>query len=247
VYLDRELKVEADSKRDDEVVNIVVLQADDRQFGLVVDGINDTEEIVVKPLGKHFKGIPLFAGATIMGDGRVALILDVLGIAQRAHVISEVRDRGLADGKPARAQDAGAAAQTLLVLSLGEQRRLAVPLSLVARLEEVAAGDVEHADGREVVQYRGHIMPLLRLADVFGGESGGGETMHVVVYTEGGRSAGLVVGRILDIVETTVDVRQVSRRQGLLGTAVIQGRVTDLVDVPSVVRDAGVFEQPAAV
>jgi two-component system chemotaxis sensor kinase CheA len=247
VYLERELLVEADSRRGD-VVNIVVLQADDRQFGLVVDGINDTEEIVVKPLGKQFKGIPLFAGATIMGDGRVALILDVLGIAQRAHVISEVRDRALTDAKSSRPQEGGAAVQTLLVLSLGEQRRLAVPLSLVARLEEVAANDVEHADGREVIQYRGQIMPLLRLADVFGGPGqGDGETMHVVVYTEGGQSVGLVVGRILDIVETAVDLRQVSHRHGLLGTAVIQGRVTDLVDVPAVVREAGVFEQPAAV
>ncbi len=248
VYLDRELQVEPAPGRDDEVVNIVVLQADDRQFGLVVDGINDTEEIVVKPLGKQFKGIPLFAGATIMGDGRVALILDVLGIAQRAHVISEVRDRALADGKSARSQDGGTAVQTLLVLSLGEQRRIAVPLSLVARLEEVAAADVEHADGREVVQYRGQIMPLLRLADVFGGcGQGDGETMQVVVYTEDGQSVGLVVGRILDIVETAVDVRHVTNRAGLVGTAVIQGRVTDLVDVPAVVHDSGVFRQPAAV
>ena len=76
-----------------DAVNIVVLQADDRHFGLVVDEINDTEEIVVKPLGKQLKGIPTFAGATIMGDGQVALILDVLGLAQRANVVSEVRDR----------------------------------------------------------------------------------------------------------------------------------------------------------
>ena len=78
-------------------VNIVVLQADDRHFGLVVDEINDTEEIVVKPLGKQLKGIPTFAGATIMGDGQVALILDVLGLAQRANVVSEVRDRSVGE------------------------------------------------------------------------------------------------------------------------------------------------------
>ena len=88
-------------------VNIVVLQADDRHFGLIVDEINDTEEIVVKPLGKQLKGIPTFAGATIMGDGQVALILDVLGLAQRANVVSEVRDRSRGgedrrNGVPAR-------------------------------------------------------------------------------------------------------------------------------------------------
>ncbi len=96
VYLNRQLGVE--SRRGDaadEAVNIVVLQAGERHFGLVVDGINDTEEIVVKPLGKQLKGVSVFAGATIMGDGQVALILDVLGIAQSAGVISEARDRGL--------------------------------------------------------------------------------------------------------------------------------------------------------
>jgi len=243
------LLTELEQSGDENVINIVVLQADDRQFGLVVDGISDTEEIVVKPLGKQFKGIPLFAGATIMGDGRVALILDVLGIAQRAHVVSEVRDRGLADAKSGRTQDGGQSVQTLLVFALGQDKRMAVPLSLVARLEEVAIADVEYADGQEVVQYRGQIMPLLRLSGVFGGasENGNGETMHVVVYTEDGCSVGLVVGRILDIVETAVELRHVTHRHGLTGTAVIQGHVTDLVDVPTIVRDAAILEQPATV
>src|SRR5262245_50457921 len=113
VYLNRALQVE-DRGAAGDVLNIVVLQAGDRQFGLMVEGINDTEEIVVKPLGQQLKGIPCFAGATIMGDGKVALILDVLGIAQRAGVVSEVRDRGLLDKRTQREESQGSR-QTLLL------------------------------------------------------------------------------------------------------------------------------------
>ena len=84
VYLNRQLATDNGDKKSDGAVNIVVLQADERQFGLVVDEINDTEEIVVKPLGKLFKGLTTFAGATIMGDGRVALILDLGGVIRFA-------------------------------------------------------------------------------------------------------------------------------------------------------------------
>lgn len=115
-----------------EAVNIVVLQADGRQFGLVVDEINDTEEIVVKPLGKQLKGINCFAGATIMGDGKVALILDVLGLAQHANVVSEVRDRSLAD--KTKTDVRSTERQTLLLFDAGQGTRMAIPLSVVDRL-----------------------------------------------------------------------------------------------------------------
>jgi two-component system, chemotaxis family, sensor kinase CheA len=128
-----------------EVVSMVVLQAEDRQFGLVVDGINDTQEIVVKPLGKQLKGLTVYAGATIMGDGGVALILDVLGIGQRSGVLAESREQGHA----ATAQKAQAEIerQRLLLFRAGSFERLAVPLSLVARLEEFALSSIEHAGG----------------------------------------------------------------------------------------------------
>jgi two-component system, chemotaxis family, sensor kinase CheA len=221
-------------------VNIVVLQADDRQFGLVVEGINDTEEIVVKPLGKQLKGIATFAGATIMGDGRVALILDVLGLAQRAGVVSGVRDRSIAD-KTTHATDAGREKQTLLLLGMGESGRMAIPLSMVARLEEFGADSVERSANQEVVQYRGQILPLLRLSSVLGhagAAAGDGTPLQVVVYTEQGRSVGLVVDRILDIVEDVLDVKRSIGCDGLLGSAVIQQRVTDLLDVHGIIERA---------
>jgi two-component system chemotaxis sensor kinase CheA len=240
VYLHQELGVE-EARGEDGVVNIVVLQADDRQFGMVVEGINDTEEIVVKPMGQQLKGIPLFAGATIMGDGRVALILDVMGVAQRGKVISEVRDRQLAEQQAAPPLDRREERQTLLLFGLGKERRLAIPLSMVARLEELPASSIEHADGQEVVQYRDQLLPLLRLSDLLGVEPGGAAAspnIQVVVYSQQGQSVGLLVDQIIDIVETKVEIRRAGRRTGILGSAVVQQRVTDLLDLQAVIRAA---------
>ena len=219
--------------------NIVVLNADGRQFGLVVDEINDTEEIVVKPLGKQLKGIACYAGATIMGDGRVALILDVLGLAQFTKVIAEVHDRGveekIVNAEPVREK------QTLLLFDAGDRARLAIPLSTVARLEEFPRRLVEHSGDQEVVQYRGQIMPLIPISKYFPGAQASTEVadpMQVVVYSDQGRSVGLVVGHINDIVHETVSVRRDNRRAGIAGSAVIQNRVTDLLDVPGIIRAA---------
>jgi two-component system, chemotaxis family, sensor kinase CheA len=233
----------------EEVINIVVLQADDRQFGLVVDGISDTEEIVVKPLGKELKGISSFAGATIMGDGRVALILDVLGIAQRANVVSPTRDRAIVD-KTRQPQSDKDAREALLLFRVGSATRMAIPLSMVARLEEIAPDKLERAAGRDVVQYRGAILPLIMLGrDLFREpRSQGDSPLLVIVYSEKGRSIGIVVEQILDIVEETLTVRSQSTQEGVIGSAVVQGHVTDLLDVHGVIRrfDANFFNRKDA-
>jgi chemotaxis protein histidine kinase CheA len=227
-------------------VNIVVLRADDRQFGLVVDEINDTEEIVVKPLSKQLKSINAYAGATIMGDGRVALILDVLGLAQRAAVVSEARDRAMA-GKEEK-QSPGAAqvnqCSAVLLFQYGGNRKMAIDLASVARLEEFPCDSVEIAGDREVVQYRGQIMPLIRISEVLENEprkaaESNQEALHVVVYSDQGRSVGLVVDRILDIVEESFVLQQQTGRRGVMGSAVIQTHVTDILDVPGLIAAVG--------
>lgn len=243
VYLNKELELGGASSTGgavDEAVNIVVLQADGRQFGMVVDEINDTEEIVVKPLGKQLKGLACFAGATIMGDGRVALILDVVGLAQHAQVIREVRDRSMTEKHKGDAR--ASERQTLLLFDVGEGARMAIPLSMVARLEEFPRSQIERSGAHEVVQYRGQILPLVRVSDyvrtVADTTAGGTDLMQVVVYSEQGRSIGLVVGSINDIVEEAVTVKRDSAHDGILGSAVIQNRVTDLLDVAAVIRSA---------
>ncbi len=224
-----------------EAISMVVLQAEERQFGLVVDGINDTQEIVVKPLGMQLKGLASYAGATIMGDGRIALILDVLGVGQRSGVLAEAREQGRAAAEQ-KAQ-AGLDRERLLLFRAGSFDRLAVPLSLVARLEEFPRSSIERAGGCEVVQYRNHILPLVSLGAVL--ESGAAPSQapadpaQVIVFNDGERSLGVMVDGILDIAEERVTVRRNTSRKGLLGSAVVGKRLADFLDLNGVIRAAG--------
>jgi two-component system chemotaxis sensor kinase CheA len=224
-----------------EAVSMVVLQAEDRQFGLVVDGINDTQEIVVKPLGKQLKGLTLYAGATIMGDGRVALILDVLGIGQRSGVLAEFLEQARTSGQQKAQSEI--AQQRLLLFRAGSFARLAVPLSLVARLEEFPQSAIEHASGGEVVQYRDRILPLVSLRRVLEPHAPEPDQppdpVQVVVFNDGDSSVGMVVDEILDVTEEAVTVRQESERNGLLGSAVVGKQVTDFLDLNQVIRAVG--------
>ncbi len=242
VYLNKQLKLD-DSREGLEAdvqdeTNIVVLQADGHPFGLVVDKINDTQEIVVKPLGKQLKGVVCFAGATIMGDGKVALILDVLGLAQHSNVVSEAHNRSNRLSSEAEERKSDQQKQTLLLFSSGISTRMAIPLSTVARLEEFSRSSIEYSGGKPVVRYRGEILPLVEVAKHLDSDSNVDlpDPMEVVVYTENGRSVGLVVGKIEDIVSEAITEKRHSHGNGILGSVVIQDKVTDLLDVHSVIR-----------
>ena len=238
-YLNQVLGLKAAGQA--EAVSMVVLQAEDRQFGLVVDGINDTQEIVVKPLGKQLKGLTLYAGATIMGDGRVALILDVLGIGQRSGVLAESLEPARVTGQQKAPSEI--TQQRLLLLRAGSFARLAVPLSLVARLEEFSQSAIERAGGGEVVQYRNRILPLVSLRKVLESYAPDPDQppdpVQVVVFNTGDNSVGMVVDEILDVTEEVVTVRQGSERAGLLGSAVVGKQVTDFLDLHQIIRAAG--------
>ena len=242
VRLDRTLGLDVGG---DQGVYIMVLQADGRRFGLVVDRVLNTEEVVVKALNTRFKDIGLYAGATILGDGKVGLILDVPSLARRSHLAVDSERENVVGAS--RAAGAGGTGERLLVTAVGE-RRVAIPLDTVTRLEEFPRARIEHAGSREVVQYRGQILPLVRLSHLLGayGEEPEGDNVSVVVYSEGGRSVALVVDRIVDIAENSTAVRRGAEEDGLVGTAVIQQRVTELLDVrrailaadPNFYRDA---------
>ncbi|GGN15207.1 two-component system chemotaxis sensor kinase CheA [Actinoplanes campanulatus] len=225
VRLDRALGLEVGG---DQGVYIMVLQADGRRFGLVVDRVLNTEEVVVKALNTRFKDIGLYAGATILGDGKVGLILDVSSLARRSHLAVDSERESVTEKRGQQA----AGTERLLVTAVGE-RRVAIPLDTVTRLEEFPRDRIEHAGSREVVQYRGQILPLVRLSHLLGayGEELEGDTVSVVVYSEGGKSVALVVDRIVDIAENSTTARRDAEEDGLVGTAVIQQRVTELLDV----------------
>ncbi|MEM6471450.1 MAG: chemotaxis protein CheA, partial [Planctomycetota bacterium] len=236
VYLDEQLGLRPTRQRHEsqESINIVVLQAEDRQFGLVVESITDTQEIVVKPLGAHLKGISAYAGATIMGDGTVSLILDVIGIAQKSSVLSEHRDRNLQGRDSGIASSLAEDAESLLVIDASHGTRAAIRLSSVARLEEFSPSDIEQSGQNHVVQYRGQILPLISMDGHFGGFENGDpddpQQLHTVVYNHNGKSVGVVVGKIVDIVRhaPSSDERE-------SGRTVIQKRVTEMVDLESLV------------
>jgi two-component system, chemotaxis family, sensor kinase CheA len=215
------------AERDD--FNIVILQADNRQFGLLVDRINDTEEIVVKPLTRELKGLNVYAGATIMGDGRIALILDVMGLAERAEVVA-TQQEAMATPEAASADQV----ERLILFRIGAGARMALPLDSVARLEEFARSKVETVGDEEVVQYRGEILPLVHLSQTFGGNQTQNDPLQVVVHSDDTGSVGFVVEAIEDIVEGAIDVRRKGGRRGVLGSVVVQGRVTELLDVSAV-------------
>ncbi|MEM9561511.1 MAG: chemotaxis protein CheW [Actinomycetota bacterium] len=218
--------------------NIAVVKTDTLRFGLVVDGIEDNGEIVVKPLSQQVKDLKLFSGATILGDGKVALILDLLGLADLAGLsagsptMKEVEAQQAADELSLRSVDA----EALIVLSVGGGERVAIPLNEIDRLEEVPADTIERSDGRPVVQYRRALMPLVDLGQVIG--LGGSvltenQRINVVVCLSGGRTVGLAVDQILDIVHS--DAVQPA---GQPGTVIIDGLVTDLINPQTVVAAA---------
>ncbi len=240
-YMNELLHLESPNARlEPDVINIVVLQAEERRFGLVVDGINDTQEIVVKPLGKQLKSVDCYAGATIMGDGKVALILDVLGVARLSGVMGESRS-SVQNEVAVESAAQGNERQSLLLFRAGTLERLAVPLSLVARLEEFPRSKIEYAAGKMVVQYREQILPLIHLSAQIA-EPGSVEVQLVqdpvqaIVFADGARRVGLLVDQILDIVEDAITVKKASQRPGVLGSAVVGRKITDFLDLHWVIQ-----------
>jgi two-component system chemotaxis sensor kinase CheA len=228
---------------------LVVVQSSERYFGLVVDAVLDQQEIVVKPLPKLLTQISVFAGATLLGDGKVALILDILGIATQSRlVVPEVRDEAAIER--ARALSMGPPPRTLLLLQGQDDARLAVALDEVSRLETIEIDSVESGGAFHVVQYRGEIMPLVRASEVLPERRSRlratamapvdeSKTLSVVVLEKHGRSLGLVVDDVLDVVESRCELRRLGCRAGVAGTVVVQDRVTEVLDLDWIVNAAG--------
>jgi two-component system chemotaxis sensor kinase CheA len=216
----------------DDAINIVVVQSDDTQFGLVVDSISDTAEIVVKPLGRLLKGAQGFAGATIMGDGRVALILDLLGVSQLAGLNSTGVARSQSEAA-ARALESAAQRESILIVGIGD-RRFALPLAHVTRLEEIPMESIRTAGDQRVVHYREQILPLITLADrlgIYGQGRSESANLQVLVCGAGERSVGLIVDDVFDIVEERLEYSDRTETHGVMGTTVIGGEVTDVLDI----------------
>ena len=215
----------AAEKKDDETF-IVVTQVGTYTFGIMVDRVFDTEEIVVKPVAPILRHIEMFSGNTILGDGSVIMILDPNGIASATGemAMGETMSKETASVQATRQEDKMA----LLLFRAGVGAPKAVPLSLVARLEDVDLSSVEQSNGLPVVQYRGKLMPLVPIDPGFVIQTEGRQP--VLVFADGDRSMGLIVDEIVDIVEERLVVQLTAERPGMMGSAIIAGKATDVID-----------------
>ncbi|KQQ12146.1 ATPase [Methylobacterium sp. Leaf123] len=205
---------------------VVVAQVGRQRFGVLVDEVFHTEEIVVKPMSSKLRHIPLFAGNTILGDGAVVLIVDPNGVAK---LVGQSAQSGAATDTESEEVEAGDAKATLLVFKGGAGGFKAVPLSLVTRLEEIDASKIEHLGGRPLIQYRGRLMPLVPADPTIAIRSEGNQAL--VVFSDGDRAMGLVVDEIVDIVEERLDIEISADRSDLIGSAVLRGRATDIINI----------------
>lgn len=220
-------------------MNIIVLQADEQRFGLLVDEISDTEEIVVKPLSKQLKALSVYAGATILGTGKVALILDVMGLAKQAQLLSEVQQLRIANALQ-RGDENLAESHSLLLFQATANRNMCLPISLVARLEEFDASEVQTSGELQVIQYRKRILPLIFLSEIFPAqvhEEQTNQSLSVIVCSENGNLAGIVVHQIMDIVETGEDfeIQYAIQREGIQGSVILNQQVMDILDFRSII------------
>ena len=227
MHLKKLLKIDDGSSSDPENGFIVVTQVGSQTFGIVVDGVFHTEEIVVKPMSTKLRHIEMFSGNTILGDGAVIMIIDPNGIA-KALGTSVAASHQIAEDNAASRANAAEQLTSLLVFRAGSSQPKAVPLGLVTRLEEIATDKIELSNGRYMVQYRDQLMPLVQMAGVNVQTSG---AQPILVFADDGRSMGLVVDEIIDIVEEKLHIEVAGSQEGILGSAVIKGQATEVIDV----------------
>jgi two-component system chemotaxis sensor kinase CheA len=227
MHLKKLLKIDDGSSSDPENGFIVVTQVGNQTFGIVVDGVFHTEEIVVKPMSTKLRHIDMFSGNTILGDGAVIMIIDPNGIA-KALGAAGAASHEIADENAASRASAAEQLTSLLVFRAGSSQPKAVPLGLVTRLEELATDKIELSNGRYMVQYRDQLMPLVQMAGVTVQTSG---SQPILVFADDGRSMGLVVDEIIDIVEEKLHIEVAGSQDGILGSAVIKGQATEVIDV----------------
>src|SRR5882762_6705811 len=227
MHLKKLLKIDDGSSSDPENGFIVVTQVGNQTFGIVVDGVFHTEEIVVKPMSTKLRHIDMFSGNTILGDGAVIMIIDPNGIAKALGAAGSTA-QGMADEHAASHANTGEQLTSLLVFRAGTSQPKAVPLGLVTRLEEISTDKIELSNGRYMVQYREQLMPLVQMNGVTVQTAG---SQPILVFADDGRSMGLVVDEIIDIVEERLHIEVAGSSEGILGSAVIKGQATEVIDV----------------
>jgi two-component system chemotaxis sensor kinase CheA len=213
---------------------ILVTRVGSYDFGIIVDRSNDTEEIVVKPVAPLLKSLSVYSGNTILGDGSVCMILDPAGVLARAQVdVSGAAASTRAASEAVAAQHGADEAISLLVVQAGGGMRKAIPLDLIARLEEISTDELHHTNGAMIIKYQDRLMPLIAASPEV--ELARGQRKPVLVFTDADRSVGLIVDRIDDIVRSRVDVELSVGRADVIGSALINGEPTEILNTSHLV------------
>jgi two-component system chemotaxis sensor kinase CheA len=228
VSLRERLKLDTDKESKEDDTFIVVTQVGTYNFGIMVDRVFDTEEIVVKPVAPILRHIEMFSGNTILGDGSVIMILDPNGIAENAGQM--VGDHEAAEQRDAKSRSHDEEAVPLLLFRTSSGVPMAVPLALVARLEEIERKAIERSNDRLVVQYRGQLMPLIPMGNEYGMAQEKEGRQPVLVFADRDHAMGLMVDEIVDIVEAKLTVDLAAEQPGRIGSAIIAGQATEIVD-----------------
>jgi two-component system chemotaxis sensor kinase CheA len=229
-----------DRRRAGGALEIVVVTTGTQTYGLVVGSFHDTEEIVVKPLGSHLKGLEEYAGATILGDGSVALILDVAGLAAKANLDAAARMTRVSEKGDGADQEQLTESHSLVLFQNGPDVLCALPMESVTRIEHIAPAQVETIGGRRTMQYHGGLLPLVTLSDAAQVKPIG-ETKELAVMIANIRSheVGLVGAMPVDVVDTAARIDQTTHRQkGVAGSTIIRDRTALIVDLYELVDAA---------
>lgn len=215
-----------------QIFNIIVIETGRLQFGLVVDRLHDSEEIVVKPLGRHLKSIGFLAGATVLGDGQIALILDAAGLAARAG-LNTSEQAAARDSLQGESDEIPRETIQSLVFSNHPSEYFAVPMSVVARIERIRADQIDSVAGQQILQYRGGTLTLLTLEDhIRAKRRAEQDRLYVVVFRHGKREIGLIAPEVVDIREYDAEMDTVTFREpGVLGSLVVDGRTIRFLEV----------------
>ena len=225
-------------KAPESALNIVVVRAGAMTYGLIVDRLEDSEEIVIKPLGRHLQSCRGYAGATIMGDGRIALILDVSNLASMANLTSVDSEVAALSKHTMETESADEQVQALLLFRCSEEERFAIPLKKVERIEKIHKGDIEYLGSRKVMQYRNGSLTLLSVDDIASVKPlSDKEDLLVIVFNIDSKLVGLLACGPVDTREVSSEFDKVTLKQtGIAGSTVIEGRTTLYVDIEEMTR-----------
>ena len=226
--------------------SLVILSSGAMDFGLLVDEVRDSEEIVVKPLGRLLKGIPIYAGATIMGDGKVALILDVVGLSRYIGFKAEEMERAF--GEEERKAVSAEEKQFILLFNVHPSEQFAIPLSLISRLDKIEASKIEYVGGKELIQYKGKSVPVIRLENYLPIQPlPEQEEYNLLFFEEGLKKVAILVSQIVDSLETDLELEEdIYQVDGILGNRIINGRTTVFIDIYKIIEmyDPEWFSRP---